>query len=522
MKKRSLAGLIALFLAIAFLAVSCDSPVGGGKSGNGDGGGGTSKPNATPQDYKTLDETLEDDDWEAIEIALGPPLPEFNHDGEVILENGMTFDGDVETSGIITYTKYKDEGYNTGKELTLNGIRKFEISIDFTKVTSKVTVSGSTNGPIKSDVVQVCDENNRWTANGVVTIGNKNYDVNDIVAVRDGDYDFDQDEKDDENNGNTENNGNNGNNGNSGNTGNNGNNGSGSIGNLTAQQFDEFFAFSEFFFGLVEEIPMMFASEELPNGIEYDLHTNSTTFDNYTLENGATISGTITNEVEMDSNYQPISICQKTDLTLTGMSITTYKANMTIDTIDHSVSGTITINGVELDIADIMDEPSGPGSGHPGDDDDDDYPDYPSTDSLEIIAYLEEKFALELTEDDLAALTIAVMPDSIVPTDNNGMPVTGNGFSFETDMESYFSGAFNEYKYTTKEGKILTINGTLFQSPEGGTTNLTVAGSTNGPVKYDESSDEYQSTITIGTKTFNMTEGIWYHLYLYGMANFDN
>lgn len=176
MKKRSLAGLIALFMVIAFPAVSFDNAAGGGDN--------SLKPNATQDGFIALLDKLAEDDVEAIVVTIFPPIFLIldGETGEPVLGNGFSLEDNGE-NGTLTFKDYKVIDEDSGKTLTVNGTYSFIDEI----TTSKITVTGSTNGPVKSNftISGDIDEDSEEEPEikGTLTIGSQTFAMNVEIYV---------------------------------------------------------------------------------------------------------------------------------------------------------------------------------------------------------------------------------------------------------------------------------------------------------------------------------------------------
>ena len=157
MKKRSLAGLIALFMVIAFLAVSCDNAA----------GGGSSKDLTDEQlyDLMLLEEYLDFDDDEL------PPGVE------------IAKDGDLSTS----YTeKITLEDYSPESGIVINGTDQMKTSLATmtSERKSNLTITGMSISKVIYDVTIKFDpdpESEEQDVKGTITIDGKKHNVADII-----------------------------------------------------------------------------------------------------------------------------------------------------------------------------------------------------------------------------------------------------------------------------------------------------------------------------------------------------
>ena len=194
-------------MVIAFLAVSCDNAAGGKKNDdgkkteqnqNGDektgptqDGDGKTDPDQNGDGSKDdggLNEALAffkeefgleiaEDDLGAITITMIAPMLIMG--GE---DDGLEMDIDQSTqTTTITFTDYKITDEDGDKTLTVNGT----YTSNSEGATSKITVTGSTNGPVKSNFTISGDEESEELPelNGTLTIGSQTFDMDEDIYM---------------------------------------------------------------------------------------------------------------------------------------------------------------------------------------------------------------------------------------------------------------------------------------------------------------------------------------------------
>ena len=158
MKKRSLAGLIALFMVIAFLAVSCDNAAGGGSSKD------------------LTDEQLYD------LMLLEEYLDFYSYDDELPPGVEIAKDGDLSTS----YTeKITLKDYSPKPGIVINGTdQKTSLATTATMTVERnLTITGMSISKVIYDVTIKFDPESgeQQDVKGTITIDGKKHNVADII-----------------------------------------------------------------------------------------------------------------------------------------------------------------------------------------------------------------------------------------------------------------------------------------------------------------------------------------------------